>query len=359
MLLRKLFTWLAATVVFVGYATVSLAATAPGPSRDASSNGGLGGVAFRETCGARLLIGLRIWQGSALDAIMPVCGEFTDDGRRVNGNTFAGSKFGGGGGSEKLILCPEASVVRGIKITTQSTVGNVHLLCRNLTSGQWTEAGTGWTKESGGAGGFTTSPMQYEGQAFNCGENEVGYGLHGRSGNLVDSVGLICAQHPSVAKTASNAPAPPSPAAAAQLAQCKAYATAAVAANQLAAQNRCGFPGGRHGATYDQHFGWCMTVDAAALASESRLRDADLNACNACRSYARDTLAQFSARAARCASIKPVGVWMPNTEDAHFNFCMVRAPNGSTTVNTVIWEHQKLRQADLNRCAVTINFGNK
>ena len=162
--------------------------------RNANAAGYGGGEPFREDCGSRYLIGMRIAQGDVVDSIQPICGEFDAKGGRRNTFVFPGSQFGGGGGLAKQILCPPPAVIRGLKIDVVGDfVANVHLLCRNLSTGEWTEAGTGWRySKMVGPVEFKGKVPSFEGSNFNCRDNEVGYGFYGRAGGLLDSVGLIC-----------------------------------------------------------------------------------------------------------------------------------------------------------------------
>lgn len=324
-------------------------------ARDTASAGGSGGGAFRDDCGDRYLIGVRIWQGDSLDGIMPICGELDAKYRRVNGFQFPGGHHGGYGGSEKTVICPGPSVVRGFKITIGEgdMVGNVHLLCKNTHTGEWTEQGTGWTPETSGfLGGFTGGAVQHEGAPYNCRENEDGHGIFGRAGNMVDRLGLICKPRPAPAAAPPPPPAPPPIVGnsatireVGKTRKCAAYADQAVGQNELAQARNCGFGPGRHAATRDGHYQWCMGATDAAIESERNARLADIQACQFCNDYADASVTQIEQ--GRSCPKASSAIWSPTPRDGHFAFCMQRG--ATTTVNPLARQHFDMRASILEK----------
>jgi len=132
--------------------------------------------------------------------------------------------------------------------------------------------------------------------------------------------------------------------------QCEAYATEAMQLHQAALADRCGLAGPRHNASRAEDVAWCLTAKPEWIASESRSRKSDVDACHACRVYAQDTLKQFQTAFAICGRSPVSGpIWIPNSAEAHFSFCLQR--QGDTiTVNRDTLVHQQRRDADLQRC---------
>jgi hypothetical protein len=143
--------------------------------------GGAGGGGFSARCpGDERLIGISVRRGDDLDA----------NGSRDPHVAARDSQHGGDGGRADNIVCAAKNpVVVGLWVTFEGGdrryVNDVGLSCGS-------PAGRPAGSSPGGIAG-----MQY------CPTGQVGAGLHGRSGAMVDALGLICA--------AAMAPPPPPP----------------------------------------------------------------------------------------------------------------------------------------------------
>lgn len=131
---------------------------------------------------------------------------------------------------------------------------------------------------------------------------------------------------------------------------CAAYADDAAAKAAEGARS-CGLGGPRYTRARADHLNWCRGADRSAVDSERAARDRELAACGRCNAYADATIAQFE-RANSCASALPrSGFWIPNSREAHFNFCFVPGANGERRTNPDIDTHGATRNRDLAICA--------
>lgn len=279
------------TLLWVG-AAGSAGLSAQPAERDAAQAGGSAGVPFRETCGVNVLTGFNLRLGDALDSISPVCGDFDSQWRRVSTLAAPGRSFGGGGGRGLFVECPYGMAVRGLVIdVNRALVGRIDLLCENPATRQRNvqTARSYITKNEHGGWNL------FQGAQFNCRDDEVAWGIAGRSSSMVDRVGLICrARGAFLASPAPGRPngkvlpgigkavqdSPPKIALDDRF-RCRAYADRAVAANLEAAQLGCGLTGGRHRASLRDHMVWCLENPPGAAATEERARAAEVGLCRA------------------------------------------------------------------------------
>ena len=153
--------------------------------------GGAGGSPFDTDCGeGAVLAGLDMRSGSAIDQVGALCVN-TDDRGRWQGEPYAGSgtPHGGGGGGPSRSLCSRDQAVVDVFASAGAgrfagIVGYLEVRCQPLTSIRTAE------------GQITSLPgrglLRGEGQLLSC-ETTVARGIKGRSGGLLDSIGLICA----------------------------------------------------------------------------------------------------------------------------------------------------------------------
>lgn len=212
--------------------------------------GGDGGGQFIARCPVgQNLTGVELRGGDDIDAIRPVCvasygpaeisaPPLTTDSGLVDGGTgpvfptkkVAPGWYGGPGGSIVPLLCPASMpIVIGMDVAAEGvdtvTVNNIHLYCGQALAaqkaadipsavfdapnhGQWPTPpmGPGQTKEAGS--------QRYGWQR--CPSGTIAVGIHGRGGQFVDSLGLICDlphltknPHPPVALGRVQSSAPP------------------------------------------------------------------------------------------------------------------------------------------------------
>lgn len=249
--------------------------------------------------------------------------------------------YDGPPGVEKTFRCPVGAIVVGLRIATfNSMVGNVEMLCENLTTGFRAYVKTDWVQPAEGGcsapfGCFTGAQPIYQGESMNCPQGHAAVGFHGRSGLIIDALGLVCKKLPS-----AEAAAPPPPVTVpggsteftirevGKKRRCNDYGTRAVALKEQAA--RCGLTGARFDASYDDHFSFCMNNSRARADEEDKARTDTLAACGAnagndkdayCKNYAQEAFAQ-SAKA-RNAPLK-CGLNGPRYDSTywqHFGWC--------------------------------------
>ncbi|TIS61387.1 MAG: hypothetical protein E5W93_07965 [Mesorhizobium sp.] len=169
--------------------------------REAGSFGGQGGSPFHGTCSPKALAGVFLRAGKALDAVMIDCGTLNKNGTVTDVVGDAHFHAGGSGGDPFGSIgqfCPKNALVTGMRVWKDhnNMVNSFILRCTSMTDGTNT-----WTT------------MQAGGEAINdpvkilCKKNEIGIGIYGRSGSLIDNLGLLCANNPML--VAAESPAPP------------------------------------------------------------------------------------------------------------------------------------------------------
>jgi hypothetical protein len=305
--------------------------------------GGAGGAPFEVVYGG-YLTGLRLKQGNYVDAIGAYYTQIERQTMRFTGNQV-GRGVGGPGGAEKDVRCGPGSLVVGLRFTAfDSFAGNIEPLCENLDSGFRHWAVTGWVppprdfKLFGPFYGSSIRDGIYSGDPMNCPSGQAAVGFHGRSGNYIDAIGLICKRLP----RPDAAPPPPPPASevmpggstnftireVGKKRRCNDYGTRAVALKEQAA--RCGLTGPRFDAAYDDHVRFCMANPRSRADEEDKARADALAACGAtagagkdayCKGYAQEAVDQ--ANKARNAPLK-CGLSGPRYDATyweHFGWC--------------------------------------
>jgi hypothetical protein len=165
--------------------------------------GGPGGNRFVARCQqGEMLSGFDLRAGDDVDAIRPICSP-TGTGKY----DFYPLSFGGNGGGPRQLVCPgDVPVVTGMYIGYEGkeifTVNNIHLFCSDaaatrVPSEQADVSFDGAREETSGVlGAF----IQVGEQTQRCPGGLVAVGINGRSGDLLDAVGLICGPSPANAK---------------------------------------------------------------------------------------------------------------------------------------------------------------
>ena len=248
----------AARTLLVAACALTLSALmAESHARDIGALGGGGGAEFRSTCRpGDVMIGFNMRSGSALDAVVPICIGLNPQKTEWMGQAYQASAglHGGGAGSFQKIDCRPGYAVRHLHVFMDGNrmVNHIRMTCADLDSnpGDWHDS----------------VPGQIGGQAigdvrFNCGDHEWGTGIFGRSGALVDQLGLQCEilwPH------------------------CETYASRA--AEQAAKGIReCNFSGDRWHPSKSFHFAWCVGLrgDQGPPNAETAARDQALQQCAA------------------------------------------------------------------------------
>jgi arabinofuranosyltransferase len=146
------------------------------PLETTPARGGAGGAAFHVRCpDGAVVTGVRgrYAQGDrAVSRVQPVCGA-------PGGDPFDGAPAGDGAGDAFELECPVGSPVEGLRVSADNLVRTLGLVCR----------GDGGGAETAFAGASALAPM-----ADACRPGCVVVGFVGRSGALVDAVGVECAE---------------------------------------------------------------------------------------------------------------------------------------------------------------------
>jgi hypothetical protein len=178
------------------------------PATDLEIEGGLGGGYFRQECGpGEYLVGFNGRTGAWLDAIQIVCAGRANNLWSLGDAVLRGNQAGRNGGSPNSVRCPSTNqgatvvtaIVFGITVSNgkPSTVGGIEVTCSYfqppfvaLPAGvQMAASGDNDELDAGFLQG--TNP-RVRGSSY-CPAGEVAVGLHGRSGDFIDALGLICA----------------------------------------------------------------------------------------------------------------------------------------------------------------------
>ncbi len=171
--------------------------------------GGPGGGSFEEQCGAgQNLLGFELRTGDDVDAIRPVCAATYAESQVaapvVGVSAQDGSWRGGpGGGQRHVLLCPDHNpIVLGMEVYAEGAdtviVNSIALYCGNAVSGAQTvssyPSAVFEAPQYKMKGGFLqgADPTPHTEGDDRCPMGQVGIGMHGRSGNWLDAVGLIC-----------------------------------------------------------------------------------------------------------------------------------------------------------------------
>lgn len=175
---------------------VLLGLAAPSYAGQTNIVGGEGGSAFRIECpSGAFIFGFDIRFGKALDQIKPYCaqvrdGKFTDE-RSQPGWT------GGNGGSPGKVFCPGWNGLAGLDVFLDPKQ-----IVRQLTMKCYLPGNSQMNAVSSPSIG-----SYYYNESLQCPPNQFANGIVGRSGVLIDAIGLLCAEPPA----AVNKPLPASP----------------------------------------------------------------------------------------------------------------------------------------------------
>lgn len=197
-----------------------------GPPTYLPAIGGSGGGQFKAPCPPdRNLTGFELRAGDDVDAIRPLCASVTEANSILAGPVLtvgsgldesqlvlfapffrvAPGWYGGPGGKIEVLQCPSATpVVLGIDVAAEGVdtivVNNIHLFCGRAVASQTAPASPsaifdapGYKPSLGWLGvGATGKSAQVRTGSQRCAPGEVAIGMHGRSGGLLDAMGLMC-----------------------------------------------------------------------------------------------------------------------------------------------------------------------
>lgn len=162
---------------------VQSASAAEWPEGPIGGNGG--GYAEAPCPRGWLLAGFYYRSGKALDYIRGYCRKIEADGR-LGEDTYAGTAYGSPqGASERgTYACPDQMAIRSIHVWVDNhgMVRRLRANCRSLDFQQKVQLDQ--TAVSGGAAAWDSS--------MSCGSGHLAKGFIGRSGSMVDSLGLLC-----------------------------------------------------------------------------------------------------------------------------------------------------------------------
>jgi len=184
--------------------TFALVCAAPNDIGPTVIIGGPGGATFADQCpeGA-LLVGMNWNSGKDLNSIGPVCAQFSN-GHRTGAPLFGLHTWGTPGGTIRggTSRCPDGMAVEAISVSV-SHVDLVHgftFICRDpyprhlpVKHPNYSVSGGSWAM--GGEAKYA--------DIASCGGGAIAVGVIGRSGSLVDGLGLLC--------QVTNAPQPQPP----------------------------------------------------------------------------------------------------------------------------------------------------
>ncbi|HET9817997.1 MAG TPA: hypothetical protein VFP92_02395 [Rhodanobacteraceae bacterium] len=202
----------------IAVAAALIAACAIAPARADSwvkEVGGDGGAQYSERCRqGQILNGFELRAGDDIDAIRAVCvtpsGPTTISAPPLS-NGFGAGWHGGGGGGLRRVLCPPGTpVVVGVWLLADGrdtvSLDQIAIYCGEVSAN--------WTSDSNFPSNQFFAPIQkdlcppglfsscatgtapIEFHPRYCPGKSIAIGMHGRSGALVDAMGLICGPAP-------------------------------------------------------------------------------------------------------------------------------------------------------------------
>ncbi|MDQ1255705.1 MAG: hypothetical protein QG656_298, partial [Candidatus Hydrogenedentes bacterium] len=244
-LAKQLASWVGAAVLAATVCVSGLQA------RDVGALGGDGGAPFRLTCQTgTVLVGIYMFSGSALDAVMPACAWLNPDKTDWVQPSRGLQWVGGSGGDFQHVFCNPGFVVRHLHVFMDGhrMVNHIRITCADLDSPAWHDS---FPEE---IGGVAVGDVR-----FDCGDHEWASGIYGRAGDLIDQIGLQCEMI---------------------WPHCAGYADSAAAEAREGIRD-CNFNGPRWSPVRSHHLDFCVGLrgDRGPLDAETEARRQALEAC--------------------------------------------------------------------------------
>ena len=162
------------------------------PAEATPPRGGTGGQPFSLDCGGdSVLAGVNARTGTLVDAVEAVCVKVKADGSWTGGYVSKG-RAGGSGGGPISLYCDEGWAVMGIHGRSGALVDKLGVRCGKLGAQGGVVKIVEGNAMRGPSGGNGGSPFD-----DTCPGGQVGRGLNGRAGTRIDQIELAC-HNPSV-----------------------------------------------------------------------------------------------------------------------------------------------------------------
>lgn len=129
-----------------------------------------------------------------------------------------------------------------------------------------------------------------------------------------------------------------------EAATCREYADNAIQAQSSNEESQCGFSGDAWSYNHQGHEQWCLGVSVTLRNRESANRSNALQACGACKTYARTALDQFVKNIQNNCGFSG-DAWSANL-GGHLNWCLAQGGNGAPQ------RENDARSAKLGQCGV-------
>ena len=156
------------------------------PTQNLIIYGGGGGASFSRSCGDdKVLVGFEYRTGLVIDALSLICRPINSVSGLLGNDTQIGTKVGGSGGTQGVATCSSNSVVAGLRIDYGSVLNGIRLTCRDWRASlrEWGSTETvKWIGKAGGNSEVEKCSYQFQ----------PAVGIRGRSGMVVDAIGLVC-----------------------------------------------------------------------------------------------------------------------------------------------------------------------
>lgn len=164
--------------------------------------GGPGGAPFEVPCSnGAVLAGFFLRAGDDINALSPIC--VVPTAPTTVGPPADLPWHGGGGGSSRFVVCPHsAPAVTGMYTMSEGAdtivLNSIHLACGIVAPGQPIDVRSVAIFDAPAyySGALFAKDPHWNGEYGYCDAGEVATGIRGRSGDLVDAVGLVCERLP-------------------------------------------------------------------------------------------------------------------------------------------------------------------
>lgn len=198
-------TWrMAAKSAVISLAWLVLFCLAPARATMTETIGGPGGAPYSLVCpNSTFLVGFYAKAGGWVDSLGLLCAAYTPATGKMQ-NSTRGPSTGGPGGSPQEVYCVPGEAMTGIGVAftrggglERQYTNTVDVFCPTPSPSRCISSGEGCGQPaSHGSGPDVTHVVSYPYDKLMCPPNERATGIQGKSGNYVDSLGLICGPLP-------------------------------------------------------------------------------------------------------------------------------------------------------------------